>query len=60
MRVMNFCSSYIPLGFFNRNSLEASKSGTKLASGVKITGAKDDSSAYQISENMRVRLRGLE
>lgn len=60
MQVMNFCSSYIPLGFLNRNFAEVNKSGAKLASGVKITGAKDDSSAYQISENMRVRLRGLE
>lgn len=44
----------------NSNNAQLEKNLTKVATGMKINSAQDDSSAYAISEKMRNRIRSLE
>lgn len=59
MVVKNNMSAVQILNTLNKNSGELTKSLAKVSSGMKINSAADDSSAYAISERMRVQLRGL-
>lgn len=59
MVVKNNMSAVQTLNTLNKNSGELTKSLAKVSSGMKINSAADDSSAYAISERMRVQLRGL-
>lgn len=52
-------ASNMILGETNRNANKLEKSLKKIASGMKINSAKDDSSGYSISEKMRVQVRSL-
>ena len=44
----------------NSNHSQLEKSLTNVATGMKINSAQDNSSAYAISEKMRVRIRALD
>ena len=48
------------LGELNKNISKLGEALAKVSSGMKINSAKDDSSAYSISEKMRVRIRALD
>lgn len=60
MQVKNSNGDRALLRILGENRFAADRSAARLATGMKITCAKDDSAAYAISEKMRVRLRGLE
>ncbi len=60
MTVKNNLSAINTLNQLDRNQTELSKQLQKLSSGMKINSAKDDASAYAISERMRVQIRGLD
>ena len=59
MVVKNNLSALRILNVMNKNSFALAKSLTKVSSGQKINSAKDDSSAYSISEKMREMIRTL-
>lgn len=58
--VKNNMSAVRSLNFLNSNSSALHKSLERVATGQKIVAAKDDSSAYAISERMREQIRTLE
>lgn len=60
MEVKNNKTSAWTLNRLNQNEKQKSNSLQKLASGMRINGAKDDASGYSISEKMRVMIRGLD
>ena len=59
MVVKNNMSAVKTLNTLNKNSLALQNSLAKVSSGQKINSAKDDSSAYAISQKMRERIRSL-
>ncbi len=59
MTVKNNLSAINTLNQLDRNSSDLSKQLQRLSSGMKINSAKDDASAYAISERMRTQIRGL-
>ena len=59
MIVKNNLDSLRTLNVLNQNSSALQKSLEQIASGQKINSAKDDASAYSISEKMRVQIRSL-
>ena len=60
MVVKNNQSATRSLNQLNVNNKNLEKSLKKVSTGMKITGAEDDSSGYAISERMRVQIRGLD
>jgi flagellin len=58
--VKNNLSALNTLNIMNTNSTALNKSLKKVSSGMKINGAADDASGYQISERMRVQIRSLD
>lgn len=60
MVVKNNMSAIHTLNTLNQNSSSLHKSLAKVSSGMKITSAQDDASAYAISERMRVQIRSLD
>ena len=60
MIVHNNMEGIRTLNLLNKNNSQMAKDLKKISTGMKITSAGDDSSAYAISERMRVRIRGLE
>ena len=60
MQVMHNNSAMMALGELRKNDSSLGKNLRKVASGMRVNSAGDDSSAYAISERMRVRLRGLD
>ena len=60
MTVLNNMSAQIAQGELNRNEKKLGKALSKVSTGQKIIGAKDDASAYSISEQMRSKIRALE
>ena len=60
MTVLNNLSAQLALGVLNRNSEALDKSLRKVSTGQKLNSAKDDASAYSISEQMRSKIRALE
>ncbi len=60
MTVLNNSATMISLGELNKNINKLGKSLAIVASGQKITGAKDGASEYSISEQMRSKIRALE
>lgn len=58
--VKNNLSALNTLNIMNSNSSALNKSMKKVSSGMKINGAADDASGYQISERMRVQIRSLD
>ena len=59
MTVLNNPSATMTLGELNKNVSKLGKQLKKIANGVKITGAGDDTSGYAISERMQARIRSL-
>lgn len=59
MTVKNNLSAVNTLNQLDRNHSDLSKQLQRLSSGMKINSAKDDASAYAISERMRTQIRGL-
>ena len=59
MTVVNNPSAMMTLGELNKNVSKLGKQLKKVAAGVKITGAGDDTSSYAISERMQARIRSL-
>ena len=53
-------AAQISLGELNKNISKLGQAIAKVASGMKINGAKDDSAQFAISEVMRVKIRALE
>lgn len=60
MTVLNNASAQFAIGVLNRNSLALDKALRKVSTGQKLNSAKDDASAYSISEQMRSKIRALE
>ena len=60
MTVLNNASAQFAIGVLNRNSLALDKALRKVSTGQKLNSAKDDASAYSISEQMRSKIRSLE
>lgn len=60
MVIKNNAAAQAALGELKKNNDKLSNDLKKVASGMKINGARDDASGYSISERMRVQLRGLE
>ncbi|WP_028129620.1 flagellin [Selenomonas sp. AE3005] len=60
MNIMNNPNTALSLSELNKNTSQLTKDLKKITSGLRINSAKDDASGYAISENMQVRLRGLE
>ena len=60
MTILNNTGAQIALGALNRNNNRLDKALEKVSTGQKIIGAKDDASAYSISEQMRSKIRALE
>lgn len=60
MTVKNNISAMNTLNQLDRNQTELSKQLQKLSSGMHLNSARDDASAYAISERMRVQIRGLD
>ena len=60
MTVKNNLSALNTLNQLDRNQSDLTKQLQKLSSGMKINSAKDDASAYAISERMRVQIRSLD
>ena len=60
MTILNNSAANMTLGELNKNINKVGKSLTKVATGQKIVGASDNSSAYAISEKMREQIRSLE
>lgn len=60
MTVKNNLSAVRTLTLLNLNSKSAQEHLRQAATGMKINSAQDDSSAYAISEKMRVRIRALD
>lgn len=58
--VKNNLSALNTLNVMNSNTSKLNSSMQKVSSGMKINGAKDDASGYQISERMRVQIRSLD
>lgn len=58
--VKNNLSALNTLNVMNSNNASMNKSQKKVSSGMKINGAADDASGYQISERMRVQVRSLD
>lgn len=58
--VKNNLSALNTLNVMNSNTSKLNGSMQKVSSGMKINGAKDDASGYQISERMRVQIRSLD
>ena len=60
MTIKNNPSALSALNQLNKNNATLNKSLSKVSSGMKIVRAGDDSSAYAISERMRVQIRSLD
>ena len=60
MIIKNNPSALSALNQLNNNNSMLNKSLAKVSSGMKVTRAGDDASAYSISEQMRVQMRALE
>ena len=60
MVIKNNLGAVRTLNTLNKNSSELHKSLEKVSSGQKIVTAKDNSSAYAISEKMRIQIRALD
>ena len=60
MKVKNNLSAINTLNQLDRNQSDLTKQLQKLSSGMNINSAKDDASAYSISERMRTQIRGLD
>ena len=60
MKILNNSSSISALNQLNQNNSQLTKTLAKVSSGQKINSAKDDASAYGISEQIRVRIRALD
>lgn len=58
--VKNNLSALNTLNIMNKNTSALNNSLKKVSSGMKINGAADDASGYQISERMRVQIRSLD
>lgn len=58
--VKNNLSALNTLNVMNSNNASMNKGMKKVSSGMKINGAADDASGYQISERMRVQIRSLD
>jgi flagellin len=58
--VKNNLSALNTLNVMNSNTSSLNSAMKKVSSGMKINGAKDDASGYQISERMRVQIRSLD
>ena len=59
MIVKNNVAAVETLGVVQKHTSDLEKSLERIASGQKINSAKDDNSAYAISERMRSQIRGL-
>ena len=59
MVVKNNIAAQLVLGQLNKNQRKLEKELSKVSSGQKIIGAKDDASGYAISEKMREQIRSL-
>ena len=59
MTVKNNLSAINTLNQLDRNNTDLTKQLQRLSSGMQINSAKDDASAYAISERMRTQIRGL-
>ena len=60
MTVKNNLSAMNALNQLDRNHSDLTKQLQKLSSGMTINSARDDASAYAISERMRTQIRGLD
>lgn len=60
MKVKNNMPAMNALNQLDRNHSDLTKQLQKLSSGMNINSAKDDPSAYAISERMRTQIRGLD
>ena len=60
MIVKNNVESLRTLNVLNQNSSALQKSLQQVSTGMKLNSAKDDASAYSISDKMRIQIRGLE
>ena len=60
MTIKNNPSALSALNQLNDNNALLKKTLAKVSTGMKVTSAGDDSSAYAISERMRIQLRGLD
>lgn len=60
MKVKNNMPAMNALNQLDRNHSDLTKQLQKLSSGMNINSAKDDPSAYAISERMRTMIRGLD
>ena len=60
MVTKNNIAAQLVLGQLNKNQSKLEKELAKVSSGQKITGAKDDSAMYAISEKMREQIRSME
>lgn len=59
MQIRNEAHSQTAINAYHENRTHAEKAHEKLASGLKIVTAKDDSSGYAISERRRNLIRAL-
>ena len=59
MMINHNFSAQLALGELNKNVSQVGSMLAKVSSGQKVTGAKDDASAYSISEKMREKIRSL-
>ena len=60
MTVLNNSATMMTLGELNKNITSVGKSLSKVATGQKLNSAKDDASSFNISEQMRAKIRALE
>lgn len=58
--IKNNMSAVRIVNLMTANHTQAQKNLEKIASGMKLNSAKDDASAFSISERMRVRIRALD
>lgn len=59
MTVQHNAAAQLALGELNKNNNRLRKSLEKVSSGQKLNSAKDNASAYAISEKMREQIRTL-
>ena len=59
MSILNNSGAQLTLGELNKNITKVGAALSKISTGQKITGAKDDAAGYSISEKMREQIRSL-
>ena len=60
MQIANNMPAVKALNLLHTNTSNLEKSLQQVSTGMKLNSAKDDASAYSISDKMRIQIRGLE